>query len=158
MYCNRQCRKIVSSIFNTIYILTIIDHFNICLEAYPLNNITSKFIIHCLNKYFSSFGIPKLFLTDNDTNLVCDEMVQFFYFLNIQHIKLLLIIPFRMVYLRDPTLRLNIVWQLCVTAHFDGLKSCNFINFFTTLLFIQCLSLLHQKHVLKENIKILKST
>ncbi|GBL81506.1 Retrovirus-related Pol polyprotein from transposon 17.6 [Araneus ventricosus] len=54
---------------------------------YPLQNITSRTIINCLNKYFANFGLPKFLITDNATNFISNEMVEFLDRLNIQHRK-----------------------------------------------------------------------
>ncbi|GBN62599.1 Uncharacterized protein K02A2.6, partial [Araneus ventricosus] len=72
---------------NKNFILTIIDHYSRYLEAYPLQNITSRTIINCLNKYFANFGLPKFLITDNATNFISNEMVEFLDRLNIQHRK-----------------------------------------------------------------------
>ncbi|GBO38295.1 Transposon Tf2-6 polyprotein [Araneus ventricosus] len=69
------------------FILTVIDHYSRYLEAYPLQNITSRTIINCLNKYFANFGLPKFLITDNATNFISNEMVEFLDRLNIQHRK-----------------------------------------------------------------------
>ncbi|GBM62968.1 Transposon Tf2-8 polyprotein [Araneus ventricosus] len=79
--------KLPRSTDNKNFILTIIDHYSRYLEAYPLQNITSRTIINCLNKYFANFGLPKFLITDNATNFISNEMVEFFDRLNIQHRK-----------------------------------------------------------------------
>ncbi|GBO19224.1 Transposon Tf2-9 polyprotein [Araneus ventricosus] len=79
--------KLPSSTDNKNFILTIIDHYSRYLEAYPLQNITSRTIINCLNKYFANFGLPKFLITDNATNFISNEMVEFLDRLNIQHRK-----------------------------------------------------------------------
>ncbi|GBN30949.1 Transposon Tf2-9 polyprotein [Araneus ventricosus] len=79
--------KLPRSIDNKNFILTIIDHYSRYLEAYPLQNITSRTIINCLNKYFANFGLPKFLITDNATNFISNEMVEFLDRLNIQHRK-----------------------------------------------------------------------
>ncbi|GBN59409.1 Transposon Tf2-8 polyprotein, partial [Araneus ventricosus] len=55
--------KLPRSTDNKNFILTIIDHYSRYLEAYPLQNITSRTIINCLNKYFANFGLPKFLIT-----------------------------------------------------------------------------------------------
>ncbi|GBL95329.1 Transposon Tf2-6 polyprotein, partial [Araneus ventricosus] len=62
--------KLPRSTDNKNFILTIIDHYSRYLEAYPLQNITSRTIINCLNKYFANFGLPKFLITDNATNFI----------------------------------------------------------------------------------------
>ncbi|GBM33314.1 Transposon Tf2-6 polyprotein [Araneus ventricosus] len=79
--------KLPRSTDNKNFILTIIDHYSRYLEAYPLQNITSRTIINCLNKYFANFGLPKFLITDNATNFISNEMVKFLDRLNIQHRK-----------------------------------------------------------------------
>ncbi|GBN95518.1 Transposon Tf2-6 polyprotein [Araneus ventricosus] len=79
--------KLPRSTDNKNFILTIIDHYSRYLEAYPLQNITSRTIINCLNKYFANFGLPKFLITDNATNFISNEMVEFLDRLNIQHRK-----------------------------------------------------------------------
>lgn len=79
--------KLPRSTENKNYILTIIDHYSRFLEAYPLQNIITKSIINCLNKYFSNFGIPKILISDNGSNFVSKEMEGFFKLLNIEHRK-----------------------------------------------------------------------
>ncbi|GBN72721.1 Transposon Tf2-6 polyprotein [Araneus ventricosus] len=79
--------KLPRSTDNKNFILTIIDHYSRYLEAYPLQNITSRTIINCLNKYFANFGLPKFLITDNATNFISNEMVGFLDRLNIQHRK-----------------------------------------------------------------------
>ncbi|GBN53012.1 Transposon Tf2-6 polyprotein [Araneus ventricosus] len=79
--------KLPRSTNNKNFILTIIDHYSRYLEAYPLQNITSRTIINCLNKYFANFGLPKFLITDNATNFISNEMVEFLDRLNIQHRK-----------------------------------------------------------------------
>ncbi|GBM19764.1 Transposon Tf2-8 polyprotein [Araneus ventricosus] len=79
--------KLPRSTDNKNFILTIIDHYSRYLEAYPLQNITSRTIINCLNKYFANFGLPKFLITDNVTNFISNEMVEFLDRLNIQHRK-----------------------------------------------------------------------
>ncbi|GBM22890.1 Transposon Tf2-9 polyprotein [Araneus ventricosus] len=79
--------KLPRSTDNKNFILTIIDHYSRYLEAYPLQNITSRTIINCLNKYFANFGLPKFLITDNATNFISNEMLEFLDRLNIQHRK-----------------------------------------------------------------------
>ncbi|GBL97205.1 Transposon Tf2-6 polyprotein [Araneus ventricosus] len=79
--------KLPRSTDNKNFILTIIDHYSRYLEAYPLQNITSRTIINCLNKYFANFGLPKFLITDNATNFISNETVEFLDRLNIQHRK-----------------------------------------------------------------------
>ncbi|GBL79869.1 Uncharacterized protein K02A2.6, partial [Araneus ventricosus] len=79
--------KLPRSTDNKNFILTIIDHYSRYLEAYPLQNITSRTIINCLNKYFANFGLPKFLITDNASNFISNEMVEFLDRLNIQHRK-----------------------------------------------------------------------
>ncbi|GBM16853.1 Transposon Tf2-9 polyprotein [Araneus ventricosus] len=75
------------------FILTIIDHYSPFLEAIPLPNITSSTIIKALNQYFARFGIPKLILTDNGTNLRSNEIDSFFSELQIEHRKTSIYFP-----------------------------------------------------------------
>ncbi|GBM63420.1 Uncharacterized protein K02A2.6 [Araneus ventricosus] len=79
--------KLSRSTDNKNFILTIIDYYSRYLEANPVQNITSTTIINCLNKYFSNFGLPKFLITDNATNFISNEMVEFLDRLNIQHRK-----------------------------------------------------------------------
>ncbi|GBN05640.1 hypothetical protein AVEN_115892-1 [Araneus ventricosus] len=66
--------KLPRSYDGTFFILTITDHYSRFLDAIPLPNITSSTIIKALNQYFARFGIPKIILTDNGTNLRSNEI------------------------------------------------------------------------------------
>lgn len=79
--------KLPRSTNNHSFILTIIDHYSRFLEAIPLASITSKTIISTLNKYFSSFGIPKVLISDNGSAFVSQEFQLFLKSLNISHNK-----------------------------------------------------------------------
>ncbi|GBM54995.1 hypothetical protein AVEN_248901-1, partial [Araneus ventricosus] len=85
--------KLPRSYDGKFFILTIIDHYSRFLEAIPLPNITSSTIIKALNQYFARFGIPKIILTDNGTNLRSNEIDSFFSELQIEHRKTSIYFP-----------------------------------------------------------------
>ncbi|GBM63979.1 Transposon Tf2-8 polyprotein [Araneus ventricosus] len=69
------------------------DHYSRFLEAIPQPNITSSTIIKALNQYFARFGIPKIILRDNGTNLRSNEIDSFFFELQIEHRKTSIYFP-----------------------------------------------------------------
>ncbi|GBN57534.1 Transposon Tf2-9 polyprotein [Araneus ventricosus] len=66
--------KLPRSYDGKFFILAIIYHYSRFLEAIPLPSIISSTIIKALNQYFERFGIPKIILTDNGTNLSSNEI------------------------------------------------------------------------------------
>lgn len=72
---------------NKNYIVTIIDQYSRFLEAIPLQNALSGTLIKALEQYFARFGLCKVILTDNGTNVCSNEFESFLKTLNIQHRK-----------------------------------------------------------------------
>ena len=66
-------------------LLITVDYYSRWIEADVDRNTTSSSIINCLEKLFTSHGIPETLRTDNGSNLVNHEMEEFLDELEIKH-------------------------------------------------------------------------
>lgn len=55
------------------------------LEAIPLREITTSFVVKALTKFFSTFGLPRVIQTDQGTNFQSKLFKQILQTLNVQH-------------------------------------------------------------------------
>jgi len=60
--------------FDKKYLLVLVDSFSRWPEAYVLNTVSSSTIITCLRRYFSQNGVAKVFVTDNASYFVSEQM------------------------------------------------------------------------------------
>ena len=66
-----------TSIHGNKYLLTLIDEYSRFPFAFPCRDMTSKTIIHCLNKLFSIFGLPDMIHTDRASDFLAREIKDF---------------------------------------------------------------------------------
>ena len=69
----------------------ILDAYSKWIEVLPTNTITSEFTIKALRHTFARFGLPKIIVSDNGTQLVSGQMK---HFLNLNGIKHITTAPF----------------------------------------------------------------
>uniref|UniRef100_A0A087YSQ8 Gypsy retrotransposon integrase-like protein 1 n=1 Tax=Poecilia formosa TaxID=48698 RepID=A0A087YSQ8_POEFO len=67
------------------YILTIMCAATRFLEAIPLRTLKTKNIVKALTKFFSTFGLPKVFQTDQGTNFMSKVFAQVMNELKMKH-------------------------------------------------------------------------
>ena len=67
------------------YLLTMICVATRYPEAIPLRNITAKAVVKALTKHFSTFGLPKVVQTDQDSNFLSRLFAQVLKSLSISH-------------------------------------------------------------------------
>ncbi|XP_064470181.1 uncharacterized protein K02A2.6-like [Ornithodoros turicata] len=67
------------------YYLVVVDAFPKWLEVRRMKSTTSASIVGELRKLFSTFGVPRVVVSDNAPNLVSAEMAQFYHRNGVKH-------------------------------------------------------------------------
>ena len=67
------------------HLLVLVDYFSRWVEVDIIKSTTSETIINCLDKQFSSYGVPSTLRTDSRPNLVSAEMEKYLNEMDIEH-------------------------------------------------------------------------